>query len=386
MRTPFVLRPLTLATALSAALLAGCNSSAAPTGGPAPGPAEVGVVILQPRPLTLTAELPGRTVSTVVAEVRPQVGGILRERLFVEGADVKAGQLLYRIDPASYRATYDSARAALVKAQANVETQRPKAARYKELAEIKAVSQQDTDDALASLKEAEAEVASARAALESASINLAYTKVTAPVSGRIGRSAVTPGALVTAAQSTALATIQQVDPIYVDLTQASADALRLKRAFEAGQIRRAGQGQAAVKLILEDGSTYAREGRLQFADISVNEGTGTVALRAVFPNPKGDLLPGMYVRAVLEEGVNDAAILVPQRGVSRNAKGEATALVVGQGNTVSQRVLAVGRPVGDSWLVTSGLAAGERVIVEGSQKARPGAVVAPVAVDGKKGG
>jgi len=350
---------------------------------PPAGPAEVGVVTLQARPVTLSSELPGRTVSTVVAEVRPQVGGIVRERLFTEGAEVKAGQLLYRIDPASYQAAVDSARAALSKARANVDTLRPKAARYAELAEIKAVAQQDTDDALAALRQAEADVASARAALDSAAINLAYTRVTAPVSGRIGKSAVTPGALVTAGQATALATVQQVDPIYVDLTQSSADALRLKRAFEAGQIRQAGRNQAAVTLILEDGSRYAREGRLQFTDITVNEGTGTVALRAVFPNPKGDLLPGMYVRAVLEEGVAEKAVLVPQRGVSRNVKGEATALVVGTGNKVEQRVLNVGRPVGDSWLVNDGLAAGEKVIVEGSQKARPDAVVTPVSIDAK---
>jgi len=373
------------AAAVVAALLAGCNPSAAPTdtGKPPAGPAEVGVVTVQARPVTLTSELPGRTVSTVVAEVRPQVGGIVRERLFTEGAEVKAGQLLYRIDPASYQAAVDSARAALAKARANVDTLRPKAARYAELADIKAVAQQDTDDALAALRQAEADVASARAALDSAAINLAYTRVTAPVSGRIGKSAVTPGALVTAGQATALATVQQVDPIYVDLTQSSADALRLKRAFEAGQIRQAGRNQAAVTLILEDGSRYGREGRLQFTDITVNEGTGTVGLRAVFPNPKGDLLPGMYVRAVLEEGVAEKAVLVPQRGVSRNVKGEATALVVGAGNTVEQRVLHVGRPVGDSWLVNDGLAAGEKVIVEGSQKARPRAVVTPVAVDGK---
>jgi membrane fusion protein (multidrug efflux system) len=352
-------------------------------GMPPAGPAEVGVVTLQARPVTLSSELPGRTVSTVVAEVRPQVGGIVRERLFTEGAEVKAGQLLYRIDPASYQAAVDSARAALAKARANVDTLRPKAARYAELAEIKAVAQQDTDDALAALRQAEADVASARAALDSAAINLAYTRVTAPVSGRIGKSAVTPGALVTAGQATALATVQQVDPIYVDLTQSSADALRLKRAFEAGQIRQAGRNQAAVTLILEDGSRYAREGRLQFTDITVNEGTGTVALRAVFPNPKGDLLPGMYVRAVLEEGVAEKAVLVPQRGVSRNVKGEATALVVGAGNKVEQRVLNVGRPVGDSWLVNDGLAAGEKVIVEGSQKARPDAVVTPVSIDAK---
>jgi membrane fusion protein (multidrug efflux system) len=383
-RRPVVLTAL--AAALSAALLAGCNSSAAPAGPggmPPAGPAEVGVVTLQARPLTLTSELPGRTVPTVVAEVRPQVGGIVRERLFTEGAEVKAGQLLYRIDPATYQASVDSARAALAKARANVETLRPKAARYKELAEIKAVAQQDTDDALAALRQAEADVASARATLDSAAINLAYTRVTAPVSGRIGKSAVTPGALVTAGQAAALATVQQLDPIYVDLTQSSADALRLKRAFEAGQIRQAGRNQAAVTLILEDGSRYGKEGRLQFTDITVNEGTGTVALRAVFPNPKGDLLPGMYVRAVLDEGVADKAVLVPQRGVSRNVKGEATALVVGAGNKVEQRVLAVGRPVGDSWLVNAGLAAGEKVIVEGSQKARPNAVVTPVPVDGK---
>jgi len=375
-----------IAAAVATALLAGCNPSAAPAGPggmPPAGPAEVGVVTLQARPVTLSSELPGRTVSTVVAEVRPQVGGIVRERLFTEGADVKAGQVLYRIDPASYQAAVDSARAALAKARANVDTLRPKAARYAELAEIKAVAQQDTDDALAALRQAEADVASARAALDSAAINLAYTRVTAPVSGRIGKSAVTPGALVTAGQATALATVQQVDPIYVDLTQSSADALRLKRAFEAGQIRQAGRNQAAVTLILEDGSRYAREGRLQFTDITVNEGTGTVALRAVFPNPKGDLLPGMYVRAVLEEGVAEKAVLVPQRGVSRNVKGEATALVVGTGNKVEQRVLNVGRPVGDSWLVNDGLAAGEKVIVEGSQKARPDAVVTPVSIDAK---
>lgn len=369
---------------LSAALLAGCNSAAAPGAAAAPrGPAEVGVVTLQARPLSLSTELSGRTVATVVAEVRPQVGGIIRERLFAEGSDVKAGQLLYRIDPAPFQASHDSARAALAKAQANLETLRPKAARYKELAEIKAVSQQDTDDALAALKQAEAEVAAARAALDSAAINLAYTRVTAPVSGRIGKSVVTPGALVTAGQATALATVQQVDPIYVDLTQSSADALRLKRAFEAGQIRRAGRNQAAVSLTLEDGSSYGREGRLQFTDITVNEGTGTVALRAVFPNPSGELLPGMYVRAVLQEGVADKAVLVPQRGVSRNVKGEATALVVGAGNKVEQRVLEVGRPVGDSWLVKAGLAEGDKVIVEGSQKVRPNAVVTPVPVEGK---
>ena len=375
-----------IAAAVATALLAGCNPSAAPAGPggmPPAGPAEVGVVTLQARPVTLSSELPGRTVSTVVAEVRPQVGGIVRERLFTEGAEVKAGQLLYRIDPASYQAAVDSARAALAKARANVDTLRPKAARYAELADIKAVAQQDTDDALAALRQAEADVASARAALDSAAINLAYTRVTAPVSGRIGKSAVTPGALVTAGQATALATVQQVDPIYVDLTQSSADALRLKRAFEAGQIRQAGRNQAAVTLILEDGSRYGREGRLQFTDITVNEGTGTVGLRAVFPNPKGDLLPGMYVRAVLEEGVAEKAVLVPPRGVSRNVKGEATALVVGAGNKVEQRVLAVGRPVGDSWLVNDGLAAGEKVIVEGSQKVRPKAVVKPVAVDSK---
>ena len=378
-------RQLALTTTLGAvmaAFIAGCSSSAAP---PAPGgsPAEVGVVTLEARPVTLSAELPGRTVSTVVAEVRPQVGGILRERLFTEGADVKAGQLLYRIDPAPYQAAVDSARATLAKARANVDSLRPKAARYAELAEIKAVAQQDTDDALAALRQAEAEVDAARAALDSATINLAYTRVTAPVAGRIGKSAVTPGALVTAGQATALATVQQVDPIYVDLTQSSADALRLRRAFEAGQLRQAGRNQAAVSLILEDGSRYGREGRLQFTDITVNEGTGTMALRAVFPNPRGELLPGMYVRAALQEGVAEQAVLVPQRGVSRNVKGEATALVVGADNSVEQRVLQVSRPIGDSWLVEAGLAAGERVIVEGSQKVRPKAVVKPVAVDSK---
>lgn len=372
-----------LALALGCALLSACNSSSLPPP-PAQGPAEVGVVTLKAQPITLTSELPGRTNATVAAEVRPQVNGIIRERLFTEGSDVKAGQLLYRIDPATYQASYDSAKATLAKDEANLETLRLKAKRYAELAEIKAIAQQDKDDALSSVKQAEATVAADKAALETAAINLGYTRITAPVAGRIGKSSVTPGALVTANQTTALATIQQTNPMYVDLTESSADVLRLKKAFEAGQMRRAGRDQAAVALILEDGSRYSQEGKLQFADVTVNESTGTIALRAVFPNPRGELLPGMYVRAVLEEGVAQEAVLVPQKGVSRNVKGEPVALVVGADNKVELRTLNLSRPMGENWLVSSGLKAGEKVIVEGSQKARPNSVVNPVPVEGAK--
>ncbi|WP_276527358.1 efflux RND transporter periplasmic adaptor subunit [Microvirgula aerodenitrificans] len=328
--------------------------------------------------LAMTTELPGRTSSFQIAEVRPQVGGIIQKRLFREGADVKAGQPLYQIDPATYRAAYDSARATLAKADANLTTARLKAERYRELVSINAVSKQEYDDADAAFKQAAADVAGARAAVESARINLDYTRVSSPISGRIGKSTVTPGALVTQNQADALTTVQQIDPIYVDVTQSSTEVLRLRRELESGKLARAGNGGARVKLRLEDGSDYAHEGRLEFSDITVDQGTGAITIRAVFPNPERNLLPGMYVRAVLEEGVNDQAILVPQQGVTRNHKGEATALVVGQDNKVAERVLNVSRTIGDKWLVNSGLKQGDRVIVEGLQKVHPGAVVKPV--------
>ena len=356
-------------------LLTGCGKKDAP---PPPGPQEVSVVSVVSQQLAMTTELPGRTSSFQIAEVRPQVGGIIQKRLFREGADVKAGQPLYQIDPATYRAAYDSARATLAKADANLTTARLKAERYRELVSINAVSKQEYDDADAAFKQAAADVAGARAAVESARINLDYTRVSSPISGRIGKSTVTPGALVTQNQADALTTVQQIDPIYVDVTQSSTEVLRLRRELESGKLARAGNVGARVKLRLEDGSDYAHEGRLEFSDITVDQGTGAITIRAVFPNPERNLLPGMYVRAVLEEGVNDQAILVPQQGVTRNHKGEATALVVGQDNKVAERVLNVSRTIGDKWLVNSGLKQGDRVIVEGLQKVHPGAVVKPV--------
>jgi membrane fusion protein (multidrug efflux system) len=360
-------------------LLAACDKpqsqASMPTSAP---PAEVGFITLAPQAVALTSEMPGRTAAYMVSEVRPQVGGIVQARLFDEGSDVKAGDVLYQIDPATYQASYDSAKAALAKARATLSSTRLKAQRYKELVAINAVSKQDYDDAAATLAEGEADVAADIAALETAKINLDYTKVTAPISGRIGKSAVTPGALVTASQTSALATVQQLDPIYVDVTQPSIDYLRLKRALASGQLTRVGADQAKVKLLLEDGTTYPLEGVLQFSDVTVDQTTGSITLRAIFPNPQLELLPGMYVRAVLESGVDNQAILAPQLAVSRTAKGEATAFVLAAGDKVEQRVLQTGQTFGDNWVVTAGLQAGDRLIVSGLQKIRPGMEVKPV--------
>jgi len=360
---------------LASVVLTACNSSQANTPvGPPPMP-EVTVVTVQPQSVPMATQLAGRTTPTLIAEVRPQVGGIVVKRLFTEGADVKAGQALYRIDAASLSASVSNAEGALAKAEANLTSARVKADRSQDLARIDAVSKQSDDDAKATLQQAEADVTSQKAALQTARINLAWASVTAPIAGRIGRSAVTQGALVTAGQATALATVQQLDPIYVDVTQSSSELMRLKRELSSGHLKSAGADQAKVQLLLEDGSRYPLEGRLQFSDVTVDPGTGNVTLRAVFPNPKQDLLPGMYVRAVLEEGVDDAALLVPQQGVTHNAKGDATALVVGQDGKVEQRTLQTRRAIGDQWLVGTGLAAGDRVIVQGLQKVRPGAAV-----------
>jgi membrane fusion protein (multidrug efflux system) len=323
-------------------------------------------------------ELPGRTSPYLIAEVRPQVSGIIQKRIFTEGSDVKAGQVLYRIDPATYQAAYDSAKAALARAEASVATVRLKADRYKELVKIKAVSQQDYDDADAGLKQSEADVASAKAAVETARINLAYTKVTAPISGRIGRSTVTDGALVTGNQTTALATIQQLGSMYVDVTQSSAELLRLKQNLASGALKTNQTGQERAMLMLEDGSDYPLPGTLKFSEVTVDQSTGSVILRAIFPNPKQTLLPGMFVRAILEEGINENAILVPQRGVTRNPKGEAMVMVVGAQEKVEPRVIKVTRTVGDNWLVSDGLKTGDRVILEGIQRARPGTPVKAV--------
>jgi len=368
-------RMMAAALLLSAGLtISACGKKQAPK--MQAGPPEVGVVTIQPKTIALTTELPGRTTSHLIAEVRPQVGGIILKRLFVEGADVKAGQVLYQIDPALYQAALASARANQARAEATLNVTRIKADRYRELVKIKAVSQQEYDDAEAAFMQAEADLAAAKAAVETARINLAYTKVTAPISGRIGRSFVTDGALVTASQAMALATIQQLDPIYVDVTQSTADLLRLKKSLSSGILKKSGSAQ--VKLLMEDGSLYSQSGTLKFSEVTVDQTTGSVTLRAVFPNPGQQLLPGMFVREVVEEGISEQAILVPQRGVSRNQKGEAQVMLVGAEEKVEPRLINVLRTVGDTWLVNAGLKAGDRVIVEGLQKARPGTQVKAV--------
>lgn len=335
------------------------------------GPREVVIIKLEPRREVYTTALAGRIASFQVAEVRPQVGGILQQRLFTEGSDVKAGQALYQIDPATYEAALDSAQAALMKAEANVTPARLKAERFRELLAIKAVSKQEYDDAQAAFKQAEADVAVNRAAVKTARINLEYTKVRSPISGRIGKSAFTPGALVTANQAQALTSVRQLDPVYVDITQSSQDLLRLRAQFTNGELRSAAE-EAPVRLKLENGAMYPHEGRLQFTDVSVDESTGMVSLRALFPNPEHILLPGMYVRAVIAEGVDENALLVPQRALRRDPKGQASVLLVDGGGKVEVRLVDVGRTVGDSWQVLSGLKPGDRVIVEGGQNVRPG--------------
>lgn len=363
------LRPAASLAAVSALVLAACGEAPKPAATGGQGTPQVSVVTVQPQKLALTTELPGRVAPALIAEVRPQITGLVLQRRFKEGSDVKAGDLLYQIDPATYRANVDSAQATLAKAEANLVTVRLKAGRYKELAAIKAVSQQDADDAAASLQQAEAEVSSARAALQTQRINLDYTRITSPISGRIGRSSVTPGALVTANQANAMATVQQLDPIYVDVTQSTTTLLALKRSMDAGKLK---GGTAKVRLVLEDGSVYAQPGKLQFSDVTVDQTTGAVTLRAEFPNPRADLLPGMYARAVLEEGVLEQALLVPQPAVARDSTGKPYVYVVGEGGKLEQRMLTTDRMVGDQWLVSGGLKAGEVVAVEGQQKARPG--------------
>ena len=357
-------------------LLGGCDKKKATP--PPAGPPEVSVLTVQPESVTLTTELSGRTAPWQVAEVRPQVSGIIQKRLFTEGAEVTAGQVLFQIDPASYRATLASARAMLVRAEANLLPAQLRAARYQELIESKAVSQQDHDDARAAVKQAEAEVAAAQAAVENAQINVKYTRIAAPISGRIGRSTVTAGALVTANQTEALATIQQLDPIFVDVTRSSSEILQLKRQLAAKTLLTDAAGAARVKLVLEDGTPYPLAGTLKFSEVSVDPGTGSVTLRTLFPNPEQLLLPGMFVRAVLEEGNNAQALLVPQRGVTRNPVGKPMVFVVGAEEKVEVRTIKVLRTVGDDWLVEEGLNPGDRVILEGIQRARPGTVVKAV--------
>lgn len=329
------------------------------------GPAEVGVVTLVAQPVTLETELPGRTSPFETSDVRPQVGGILKSRLFVEGSDVKAGQVLYQIDPAPYKAAYDQAVAQLASAQATVLTDQNKAERYADLVKIKGVSQQDYDDAEAAYRAAAAAVQQQKAAVEAAKINLDYTRVTAPISGRIGASAYTQGALVTASQATALSTIQRLDPIYVDINQSAADLLKLRRDIAAGQVNHGGPQSAIVRLKLEDGSDYPLPGKLEFTDITVDQTTGSVTLRAVFPNPQGVLLPGMYVRAEVNEGVDNAGLLAPQQGVQRDQAGRPIAWVVDADGKARIRNLRTVKAIGDKWLVSDGLRPGDRIVVEG---------------------
>ena len=360
------------AVALSALFLAACSGGkeqggAPGAGGPPPAPA-VTVMTLKSESVPMVVELPGRTTPYLIAELRPQVTGIVTERAFNEGSEVKAGQVLYRIDPAPYQA-------ALARAEANAQVARIKADRHAALVKIEAVSKQANDDAQAGLKQAEAEVAAAKAALDKAKIDLDYTRLKSPIAGRIGRSAVTPGALVTANQVQALATVQQLDPIYVDLTQSSADMLRLRGEIAAGRLQAGAKGELPVKLILEDGSEYAAEGRLALSEVTVDEGTGSVTLRAQFSNADGMLLPGMYVRARLPQGTRSDAILVPHKALSRDPLGNALVMAVDAESKVVARPVQVAQSLGENWVVTSGVKAGERIIVEGLQKVRPGVAV-----------
>jgi membrane fusion protein (multidrug efflux system) len=376
---------LALAALASFLLMGGCESGHGQQGGPPPSP-EVATVTLSPRPVELKRELPGRTSACLVAEIRPQVNGIIKKRLFREGSDVKAGELLYQIDPNPFQVAYDSAKASLGKAEANLPAIRSRAERYKELLVDKAVSRQELDDAVSAVDQARAEIEYWKSAVEAARINLGYTRVTAPISGRIGRSSVTDGALVTAYQPAALATIQQLDPIYVDVTQSTTDLLRLRRNLETGRLTTDGKDGKKVRILLEDGTPYSREGTLQFRDITVDPSTGSFMLRIVVPNPQHLLLPGMFVRAVLQEGIAEKAILVPQQGVSRTPKGDPVALVVDEAGKVHQRMLTLNRAIGDQWLVSSGLSAGDRVIVEGMLNVRPGMTVKAVPFESPKAG
>ncbi|MDR2787295.1 MAG: efflux RND transporter periplasmic adaptor subunit [Candidatus Accumulibacter sp.] len=365
-----------VAALILAALLTACGRGQAPArAGAVPS---VSVITVETRSLTLSTQLPGRTAPLRIAEIRPQVNGLIQRRLFTEGADVKAGQVLYEIDPAPFQAALNSALAGQARAEASRYPIMARAERVRTLLADRAVSQQDYDDADAALKQVDAEIASWKAQVETARINLGYTKVTAPISGRIGKSSVTDGALVTGFQPVALATIQQLDPIYVDVTQSTSELLRLRRRFEKGDLHTQGADMNKVRLILEDGTPYAQEGALQFRDVSVEPSTGSVVLRMMFPNPQGILLPEMFVRAEIREGTNEQAICIPQQGVLRNAKGDPYAFVANAEDKVEMRMLTLEREVGNEWLVAGGVKAGDRVIVEGVQilqMLRPGTPV-----------
>lgn len=369
------LTPLAVVLMLSGSLaLTGCDDKPAQQQQGAGQAPEVGVVTVKAEPLQITTELPGRTTAYRIAEVRPQVSGIILKRNFTEGSDVEAGVSLYQIDPATYQAAYDSAKGDLAKAQAAANIAQMTLNRYKKLLGTKYISQQDYDTAQADAQQANASVIAAKAAVENARINLAYTKVTSPISGRTGTSTVTEGALVQSGQTTALTTVQQLDPIYVDVTQSSNDFLRLKQEMANGSLKQ-DNGKAKVELVTNDGMKYDQSGTLEFSGVTVDQTTGSITLRAVFPNPNHTLLPGMFVRAKLEEGVNPNALLVPQQGVTRTPRGDATAMVVGEGDKVEIRNITATQAIGDKWLVTDGLKSGDRVIIEGLQKVKPGVQV-----------
>lgn len=353
---------------ISATLLNGCDNSGGQQAH-APTP-QVTVHVVSNAPLSITTELPGRTSAFRVAEVRPQVSGIILKRNFVEGSDVQAGQSLYQIDPATYQAAYNSAKGDQSKAEAAAAIAHLTVKRYVPLLGTKYISQQDYDQAVATARQADADVIAAKAAVESARINLAYTKVTSPIGGRIGKTNVTEGALVTNGQSNAMATVQQLDPIYVDVTQSSSDFMRLQQE----SLQQGGEAKS-VQLVMEDGQIYAQKGSLQFSDVTVDESTGSITLRAIFPNPQHTLLPGMFVRARIDEGVNPSAMLVPQQGLTRTPRGDATVLLVNDKNQVETRPVVAVQAIGNQWLISSGLKAGDKVIVSGLQKVAPGATV-----------
>lgn len=365
-----------------AALSAGCGRR----GGAMPGmpDQEVSILTVKTEQVVLTTELPGRTTAYLVAEVRPQVGGIIQKRFFEEGAEVKEGEVLYQVDPSLYQATYDRMKAELAKAEAKITPLKNKYARHKILIETKAISQQDFDNTVADFNTAEAEVHACKAAVETARINLEYTKIVAPISGRIGKSHVTVGALVMANHILPLAVIQKLDPIFVDATQSSANFLRLKRSVLEGLVKNNNVRGAKVKLSFEDSSPYPIEGVMQFSDITVDQSTGSYTLRMVFPNPDSALLPGMYVRAMVEEGIIEDAILIPHQAVTRNMRGEPATFIVNTADKVEMRNLSVDRSIGDKWLIRNGLKSGDRVVVEGVQKIRPGVQVKAVPFEAKE--
>ena len=368
--------PYRLITAATAAVfLAACGNKES---APPPQTPEVGVVTVQPQTVPVVAELPGRTNAFLVAQVRARVDGIVLSRDFTEGTDVKVGQRLYKIDPAPYIAQLNSAKATLARAQANLATQNALVSRYKVLVGANAVSKQEFDNAVAAQGQAAADVAAGKAAVDTAQINLGYTDVVSPITGRVGISQVTPGAYVQASQATLMSTVQQLDPVYVDLTQSSLDGLKLRQDVQSGKLKTSGPGAAKVSLILEDGKTYSEPGKLQFSDVTVDQATGSVTIRAIFPNKDRVLLPGMFVRARIEEGVNENAFLVPQIGVTHDQKGQAVALVVGADNKVVPHQLTTSGTQGQDWIVEGGLQAGDRVIVQGVDKVRPGATVKAV--------